>query len=192
MRRKLIIIIAGIILILLSMVIYRPVENWPYLSSQLNKYSGDGVIKDESIRFLVLPVKGYSISFPIFNLGTNQNKSYRLSELPTIGKKVGIYFVIEDPIYYWRDENIKTLEGGIEIILRDSKGVQLIKINSKLKDLIWSSHYAKVNGHALYNLDKSFFNSDRSQNYVLDFRYIADMKLKQTNGNVYIRCGGSL
>lgn len=191
-KRALLILTICVAILIVSIAIYKPVDYYPFLSNQVKKYHGDGVIKDISLRFVVCPVKGYSITFPKFHLDSTFEKTYRLSNLPVINYDIGLYFIVEGLTYYWDAKNRKDLKGSVEISLYNSKHEQVMKVEKSLGDFVWSNQFSDSNGYELYDKDNSFFQPVKNESYTLNIKYSPDANLGQAKGYFLLRGGGSL
>lgn len=168
-----------------------PVRHHPYLKREIVRYNGDGNIKDISLRFLVLPVPGYRITFTPFELDQPFSDAYTLSNLPDLGH-VGIYLIVESESYFKDEERLK-LDAKVEITLTNSKNEVVLKVDNYLKEMTWMyAHQGLVRGHALYNLDTSFFSPKKHEQYKLQIKYSPDETLSPRKGYVFIECGGHL
>jgi len=180
-----------IVLPLIYCCVIKPTERYSFLRSDISRYTGDGTIEDISFRFTVFPVKGYSISFTPFEMGQEFSDSYGLSNLPDLDD-VGVYLVVESDDYISEIEKLK-LNAKVELILTDSKNQTELRVDKQLKELIWSyPHRGAISGHALYDLDKSFFSPRIGEQYTLRINYSPDENLSLRKGYVFIRCKGSL
>src|SRR5690349_11539523 len=78
-------VLVGLVVVLLY--------NWLAMPD-VRPHIGDGVFKDHSWRFpwrtVGLPVPGYQIDFPEFDLGKEFDATYHVEQLPQIRSKVGV------------------------------------------------------------------------------------------------------
>jgi len=194
MKRKLTFTFIGCVFIILPLIycfLINTVEYHSFLKKEISRYNGDGIIKDISFRFTVFPVKGYSITFTLFELGQPFSNTYTLSNLPDLDH-VGVYLVVESEDYFKDEERLK-LNSKVELIMTDAKDQVVLKVDSYLKELIWmSAHQGIVRGYALYNMDTSFFSPKKNERYTLKVRYYPDETLSSRRGYIFIRCGGTL
>jgi len=194
MKRKRIIIISLSLLVFLSLVyivLINPVGHYPYLKKEVAKYSGDGTIKDISLRFFVMPVPGYSITFPSFDLSQPLERTYTLSNLPDLAHS-GVFLIVESEDYYEDEDRLKLIS-KVELTVTDSQNQTALHVENQLKEMIWMyAHRGVVKGHALYNLDTSFFTPNKNETYKLHIKYSPDDALSGRKGYIFIRCGGRL
>lgn len=161
------------------------------LEKAVIEYKGDGKIKDISWNFAgFLPVLGYSIDFPDFDLSKSYNTIYSLGNLPKYLHKVGIYLLIKDARSKWPDERKKSLEDGHIIIkIKNNKGKPIKEVNQLLKNMRWSDERG---GLGAYDSVNSFFNPADTTNYTIEVKYWPDNGLEGLKGSIYIRAGGSI
>lgn len=137
-----------------------------------------------------MPIPGYTIDFPEFDLSNEFSESYSLEKLPNIQKDVGIYLAIRDPDKKFdNDPERKQLNARFEFDLIDESGNMVAQLRHSLADMIWTWEGAD---YGLYDLDQSFFNARPSARYRLRVRYSPDPALNGLKGFVHIRCGGSI
>jgi hypothetical protein len=183
-HKRTIIVISGCVAFLLLFYFFL-VRN-PSLKNEVSRYDGDGIIEDISGRYLVYPMPGYSITFPLFDLGQPFEDTYSISNLPDLND-VGIYLVVESDSYVG-DEERKTLHSKVELTLIDSKGKVALEHNSYLKDMTWMyEHHGVIDGHRLYNLNTTFFSPIKCERYKLHIKYSPDEALAHRKGHVLIR-----
>lgn len=135
--------------------------------------------------------RGYSVTFPEFDMGREYKASFQFSRFPTIGRKCGVYLAFHDPSNYFnaisKRERAKLLEATVRIELLDDSGQRAVDIEGKLQDFVW---YGFKDLHALYLTDRSFFTPDTSREYLLRVRYRPDERLAQFRGFAYLECDG--
>jgi sulfur relay (sulfurtransferase) DsrC/TusE family protein len=164
----------------------------------LRPHAGDGVFLNTSWRFpggdSGIPVPGYQIRFPDFDLSKDFIATYRISDLPEIKKDAMCYLCVEDSNHDWNDKTIRNLVARFEIDVVDEHGRAICHVDHFVRDLIWSTamHARMDNAHGLYNLDESRFDSRSNSHYTLKIRYIGDPQFKAAKGYVYVECGGSI
>jgi hypothetical protein len=156
----------------------------------IQPHQGDGIFEDLSRRAGIFPITGYSIRFTEFDLGRDYEASFRLSHVPNIGKKCGVYLAIRDPDDYWFfDSHIRQLQQGkMQLELLDSRGAIVVQTGGKLKGYTW---YGCRDLHGLYRSNESFFTPRTDEEYTLRIVYHPDLKLASYKGFGYLLCGGS-
>jgi hypothetical protein len=192
-KRKITIISLSLLIILpiVYLVIINPVGHYPYLKKEVAKYNGEGAIKDISLRFIVMPIPGYSITFPPFDLDQPFEHTYTLSNLPALAN-AGVFLIVESENYFEDEERLK-LNSRVELTITDSQSQTALGVDNHLKEMIWMyAHRGVVTGHALYNLDTSFFAPNKHETYKLHIKYSPDKALTGRKGYVFIECGGHL
>ena len=195
-----------------------PVTAWnlhlPFGMPRVQPHVGDGTFRNVSFRYpwtsAGIPITGYTIEFPHFELSKPQTLSYRIEKLPQIDKSVGIYLCIIDPKHKFRhDRDQEQLTNGVTIDVVDESGRRVSGVNSQLAKMYWcepggagpdtyglfvmrgSNASNSVRGNANGDLD-SFFEPRQQANYEIHVKYEPDAKLEGLQGYVFIRCGGSL
>lgn len=158
-----------------------------YYRRGINGYSGDGKIYDVSQGSGFLGGRGYVIQFPTFDLGERHQAEFQLSHLPTLGNaRAQISLLIEDPTV---EERKGSLHAETTCLLKNSSGTVVAEFSQTLDTLIWSSPVHGRRGHALYNLDRSFFRPQSNTRYTLTVFYSGEPQIKGTTGYFYIWCG---
>jgi hypothetical protein len=158
-------------------------------------HSGDGHFANLSWRFpwpyCGIPIPGYTIDFPQFDLATEFDATYHLENLPELPGKVGLYLSISDPNKIWRDDELrKQLVATIQFDVYDELGELICHVQQPLAKMWWAS--PEGGDYGLYNLDESFFVPRTGARYTLRVRYSPDPKFSGLKGFVHIRCGGSI
>jgi hypothetical protein len=151
-------------------------------------HRGDGRFEDLSWFAGPLPIPGYSITMPEFDLGTSRESDYRLANLTNIGQPCGVYLAIFDPKLELFGET-KGFEGKLRLELLDSHDNAVVDVSGRLGDFIW---WGSDSRHGLYLLDKSFFRPNVHETYRLHLFYTPDPKLAGYKGFVYVESGGHL
>jgi len=149
-------------------------------------HRGDGSFRDTSFFFWVLPIRGYSITMPEFDLSQPIEAEYRLASLTDIGKECGVYLAIRDR--QWSGET-KQIGGQLRFELLDSQGHVVTDVSGRLGEFWWATSGRRSE---LYQLDKSFFTPRSGEEYRLRLFYTPDPSLVGHKGFVYLRSGGSV
>ena len=161
----------------------------------MGPHTGDGEFRNISWRFpwqnLGLPVPGYSIHFPRFDLGHSFEATYHFADLPDLGKPTGIYLCVNNPAADggYIDRELTTANFRFE--LQDDRGVVIAAIDRPLSKMIRTNDGGQ-NCWCFYDLDHSFFHTIRESRYRLRVRYVPDSELSSLEGFVFVRCGGSI
>ncbi len=149
-------------------------------------HQGDGEFEDLSFRYGPFAVRGYSISMPAFDLGDSFKAEYRISGLTQIRQKCGVYLAVRDPQFI----GFAADGGELHFEVTDSMGRSVVKVGGNLSEFIhWQ---AGDEFHGFYQMEKSFFNPDRREEYRIRISYTAGRKLAGHKGFVYVRCGGEI
>lgn len=159
---------------------------------------GDGEFADTSWRFpnncpLGMPVLGYNVRFPAFDLGAQYDHEFVVHDLHEIGPKVGVYLFVDGPVPSDAEQHQVRAEFAFEV--RDSIGQVIAHLDQPIGKLIWTTpaHIDGAgNGAGLYSLDESFFQVHRGEHYTLRVKYRPDPALRGRRGLVYLNCGGSI
>lgn len=155
---------------------------------------GDGRFANHSWRFpwgiVGIPVPGYFIDFPAFDLGNDFDATYHIEQLPQIPPPIGVYLSILSPNRDWSDEARKQLTAQVQIDVHDERGQRVCHVQQPLSEMVWAS--PEGGDYGLYNLDESFFVPLRGARYTLRVRYSPDPRFSGLKGFVHIRCGGSI
>jgi hypothetical protein len=138
-----------------------------------------------------MPIPGYTIDFPEFDLANEFEDSYALEKLPTLQKHVGIYLAIRDPDKRFRtDAPRNQLAAQFEFDLIDESGAVVAQLRHSLAKMHWAS--PEGGDYGLYDLDQSFFNPNPGARYRLRVHYSPDPALNGLIGFIHIRCGGHI
>ena len=160
-----------------------------YFTSGIRDYTGDGTIQDTSQRGGFFSTRSYMVTLPSFPLNKPYEHSFRLDGLPTIeGKPTEIAFFVPNSFSQTRTSNARST---ITYSLSTAEGRRLTSVSSTLGALIWSSpaqpiHYS---GHALYQLDKSFFQPAAGERYHLHVSYSPAPDTDSGEGYFYLWSG---
>ncbi len=189
---KTIIAAVGVLLFGLAWMVAYPHWAMP----DVRPHSGDGRFENHSFRFpwsyLGMPIPGYTIDFPQFDLSSDFAATYRLEKLPELPDRVGIYLSIYDPADIWFGENRrKTLAADVQIDIHDDEGNLVCHVEQPLAKMIWTLPEGGSKCFGLYNLE-SFFIPRTGARYIISVRYTPDSKLSGFKGFFHIRCGGSI
>ena len=154
--------------------------------SGITGYSGDGKIQDASQRSGLLATRGYRIDMPSFDLGASYEGTFRLSNIPTIdGTRTYVYLFVPKSFAKTTEPNALS---HIDYSMKTSDGAELIRVESHLGEMIWSSPPAPLSydGDALYLLDRSFFEPEAGKSYELRLKYTPAPGAEHGQGFVYI------
>jgi hypothetical protein len=167
---------------------------WMFVLTPIPSHRGDGQFQDTSHRVGPLPIRGYTISMPEFDLGEAHQAEYHVAGLTNIGQDCGVYLAFHDP----NDKRFfggewRNLEGKLRLELLDSRGSIVVATSGRLADYTWyeelgASHHLV----ALYQLDKSYFRPNRRDEYLLRISYVPEPRLKGYKGFAYLRCTESI
>ena len=168
--------------------------NWLAMPA-VRPHVGDGQFENTSWRFpwpyFGIPIPGYEIDFPEFDLSTDFDVTYRIEQLPQLRNRVGVYLSIFDPSKLLRDDEVRIkLIAQIQLDVRDEDGELVCHVRQPLAEMSWAS--PEGGDYGLYNLEESFFVSRTDGRYTLRVRYSSDPNLSGLKGFVHIRCGGSI
>jgi hypothetical protein len=150
-------------------------------------HRGDGSFQDLSRRAGPFAVPGYSISMPEFDLAKPHEAEYQIAGLANIDRECGVHLAIRDHDGRWWGDTSQ-LGGKVQIGLVDTDGHVILSLSGRLGDFTW---WRFSDLHALYQMDKSFFNPVSAKEYRLRFTYEPDPQLAGYKGFVYIRSGGN-
>jgi hypothetical protein len=162
---------------------------------KVRPHAGDGTFQDKSWRWpwgnVGMPVPGYTIDFPEFDLAAPFAAEYRLEDLPKLNAEVGIYLSIRDPGRVLQsDDQRRSLAAAVRFEVIDDDGHVVTQLDQSLAKLRWASPEGADYG--LYDLNHSFFAARTEGQYRLRVQYLPDPKLSGFRGFVHIRCGGSI
>ena len=160
-------------------------------------HSGDGCFENHSWRFpwpyLGIPIPGYTIDFPQFDLSNDFEASYHLEDLPAIHNPVGVYLSLHDPNNLWSNDGLrKKLIATIQFDIYDDGGRSVCHVEQPLAKMWWAWPEGGNHCFGLYVSDESFFVPNSGARYTLCVRYSPDPALRGFKGFVHIRCGGSI
>jgi hypothetical protein len=164
----------------------------------LPPHHGDGTFKDISWRFspdglLSVPLYGYEISFPTFNLRDKYETEFKMKDLPDIGNDVIVYLCVADPEHRYRSDSAREgLTASIQFDISDEHGKSICHVAKPLAKMYWANPEGGADCYGLYSLPESVFMSQKATQYRLHVRYSPDPKLVGFRGFVYIRCGGTI
>lgn len=164
---------------------------------RVRPHTGDGSFRNVSWRFpwqsVGLPVTGYSIHFPRFDLEQSFEATYQFTDLPNLGKPAVIYLCIHDPaagaVGGYVNRVLTTANFIFE--LRDDSGSIVAGVDRPLSKMTRTNEGGQ-GCWGFYDPDHSPFYSRQSSQYRLHVRYTADSELSVLQGFVFIRCGGSI
>jgi hypothetical protein len=161
----------------------------------IQPHLGDGHFQNTSWRFpwsyLGVPVPGYEIDFPEFDLLTDRDVTYRIESLPNRPDRVGVYLAIWDPDQLLRrDAARKRLTASVRFDIYDERGELITHVQQPLATMIWAQ--PEGGDYGLYDLNESFFKTRPDASCTIRMRYSADPRLKDLKGFVHIRCGCSI
>jgi hypothetical protein len=164
---------------------------------EIRPHVGDGRFANHSWRFpwvtVGIPVTGYTIEFDHFDLSSDYDASYRLEQLPIIGKEAVIYLCISDPNHKWRtDDSRRQLTATVEFDIIDGRGQSVCSVKQRLGKMYWAEPEGGKDTYGLYVLPESEFEPQRSEKYRIHLHYSADPQLSGLEGFAWIRCGGSI
>lgn len=161
----------------------------------VSPHLGDGRFQNTSWRFpwgdWGMPVPGYEIDFPEFDLSQDFAAEYHIEQLPELPAQLGIYLSIRDPQHNWRtDQSRKQLQGQFRFEVVDERAHQVCQMQEVLGKMVWAA--PEGGDYGLYVLQESFFPPQPGARYTLRVHYTGDAKLLHLKGFVHIRCGGSI
>ena len=142
-----------------------------FFTSGVRDYTGEGTIQDTSQGGGLFSTRCYMVRLPSFSLDKPYKRTFSLDGLPTIeGKPTEIAFFVPNSFSKTHASNVGST---IEFSLSTADGKQITSLNSTLGALTWSSpaHPIHYDGHALYEIDKSFFQPVAGERYRLHVTY---------------------
>ena len=165
-------------------------------------HDGDGEFQATPIWYGPMPNRGYTITFPEFDIGSRHRVTYKFSNLTDLGKACGLYLAIVDPgddlIYgelrelaekrykdAWTERVTKQVAGRLTLHLKGSEGTSL-RVSGRLGKYDWAREGDR---HVLYHPKKSFFTPVPGEEYTLKVSYSPDRRLKDRPLLVYIATG---
>jgi hypothetical protein len=159
-------------------------------------HQGDGEFKNISWRFpypyFGLPIAGYTIDFPRFDLAKEFHDSYRLADLPILENQPMIYLAVTDPDKRWRDAAARRkLTARVQFEVRDEQGKLVYEVDQSLGKMIWADPEGGKGSYGVYMLEPRFIPRGGAR-YLLRVHYTPDSALSGMEGFVHIRCGGSI
>lgn len=162
-----------------------------YVAYQLRPITppeGDGVFQDLSGWIGPIPYPGYHIKFPKFDLSHPFHAQYRLSRLPNVGDRCGLYLVLIDAKGEWPwDRDYSKVGGRLALRLSKSDGKDVVSVDGPLGKYVW---WGFMNKHGLYqDHSRSHFYPDRFESYTLTITYEPAPELFGINGYVYLQTG---
>ena len=181
--------IVGIILLTAGCATIDGRPLWPL---RIPPSRGDGNFRDISFRFpwpslpVGIPIPGYEVKFPTFDLGEEYHAEFVVSDLHDIGSKAGVYLFVGGPRHY---DGEHRLQAAFDFEVRNAKGQLMAHAKKPLGEFTWSTN---GDGWGLYSLDQSFFRVHKGERYTLRVRYRPDPVLRARQGFVYLQCGGSI
>ena len=168
---------------------------------QLSPSRGDGDFHDISWRFppgfpIGLPVPGYVVNFPAFDLDKEYQHEFVVENLPDLKQDVGVYLFATVPWDSFQTDNKKSqLQAEFEFEVLNSEGQVVAHTKKPLSELTWSTPPGinrHDDGYALYSFGESSFQSHKDERYTLRVSYRPDPTLHARQGFVYLECGGSI
>lgn len=167
------------------------IDGKPLYPLRIPPSRGDGNFRDISWRYpwpvlpFGIPLPGYVVKFPAFDLGEEYHAEFAVEDLHDIGQKVGVYLFVD------RSQHSDVAQFEFEVC--NSKGQSLAHANRALSEFTWSTPLGieRGDGSALYSLDESFFRVQKGERYTLRVKYRPDPALRTRQGFVYLQCGGS-
>jgi hypothetical protein len=172
---------------------------WGYLPSRpLTAHVGDGEFAETTVRGRLFPggpslfdFRGYSVTFPSFDLTADHRAEYRVSRLPEIGRHCTLYLGVDDPGARWfaRDQEQRRLQARLRLEVVDEDGEVICLDEAPLGQWNWSF----VDGqHRLSQLYGSRFRPSHDRAYVFRLSYTGDERLAGLRGYCYLGCGPKL
>jgi hypothetical protein len=129
------------------------------------------------------------VRLPPFPLDRPYEHTFNLDGLPTIeGHPTQIAFFVPNSFSRTHPPNARST---IELSVSTAGGKQITSLSSPLGALTWSTPAQPVNydGHALYELDKSFFQPVAGERYRLHVKYSPAPGAASSEGFVYLWSG---
>ncbi len=158
-------------------------------------HKGDGVFVNTSWRFpwvtVGIPLPGYQIKFPNFDLDRDYSASYQIENLPIVeGQHAICYLCVQGTNLKYFDKRISQLVATFKMEVYDEHDQLVCQVDHPLRDLRWSTPL-RESGYALYSERGSRFIPLANSHYTLKVWYVGDPQLNPGSGFVYIGCGGS-
>ncbi|MEY2577039.1 MAG: hypothetical protein QOF80_2526 [Verrucomicrobiota bacterium] len=160
-----------------------------FFTSGVRDYTGDGTIQDTSQGDGLFSTRCYMVRLPPFTLDRPYERTFSLDGLPTIeGKPTEIAFFVPNSFSQTHAPNARST---IEFSLSTADGKQITSLTSVLGALTWSSpaHPISYDGHALYQIDKSFFQPVAGERYRLRVTYSPAPGAGSDEGYFYLWSG---
>ena len=180
------ILVIGIALLLSSC---SPRGRGTFFTSGIRDYTGDGTIQDTSQGGGLFSTRCYMVRLPPFPLDRPYEHTFRLDGLPTIeGKPTEIAFFVPNSFSQTHAPNGHST---IEFSVTAADGKQITSLKSTLAALTWSSPAQPIHydGHALYEIDKSFFQPLAGERYQLHITYSPAPGAGSDEGYFYLWSG---
>lgn len=162
-------LIIGCVAILAGIVFFWSACSLP----PIPEHQGDGVFRNISRRIGLIPLPGYTISMPEFDLTQPFQAEYKVSGLTNLGRKCGVYLAFDDP-----ELNLakpigqeKERPPTLSLMLTDSRGRTVVDAKGNLHEFIWSSAGSRI---MLYQMERSFFHPNINEEYTLRIAYTPD------------------
>lgn len=172
----------------------------PLVALRIPPSSGDGNFRDISWRFpwpslpVGLPVTGYVVKFPAFDLGEEYHAEFAVKDLHDIDKRVWVYLLVD--VGRFSDDETQQLQATFEFEVLDGKGQTVAHAKNRLGELTWSTPLgvsdSSPDSSGLYSFKESFFQVHKGENYTLRVQYHPDPALRSRRGFVYLQSGGSI
>ena len=160
---------------------------------------GDGKYQDISWLFprpdfpIGLPVLGYRVNFPAFNLDNTYEQVYVVENLPNYHTDVHVLLLVNAPDGFRPDEDKQRLQADIEYEICDAKGQVLVHARESLAEMQWtgkSNFGPYTHGYELKIPGGTSFPYRRWKRYTLRVKYRPDQALRGGEGLNYLEWGG--
>ena len=188
MKRKMLsLCVLSLLAVVMSCTIYQMFFALPHIQS----HQGDGRFENHSHRIGPFAISGYSIMMPKFVLNKPKHIEYRLTKLPYIRRRCGVFFAVNTDDDNWREKLQIDLCATLQLEIIGSSGETVVNLSGKLSDFtVYSS--SVMDFIALYpRNNNSVFVPDPREKYIVRIIYTPDPKLKDYQGFVFFECGGS-